>query len=363
MLNQKIILSSLTIFAIIWSIYQERLTIPSCDVVSSPIDHHPDDLTAVLVSNLLLVDSHASFRTFLRDLFLSNFFSKSFELLKPDMLIVLGDVSAMGYELTRKDWSSVLQRLESILGPYLQLPLHVTLGDRDIGECAKLKPGFVQRIASSFPDLDSVGCGSFEIGNVSFVSLNTVALLCGNNELLPDIERVVERESAYLRMRTEGANETIDKSYVTNEDSYEFQWKEHSASSQSGPVLLVHFPFQHVSEPHCRERNINLLRDSMRLLQSRVVENSGLYDLLHTVPPNATEYVLRALKPRMIFSAHSNKFCDITHQDGTREVTVPGLTWTAQNDPGFVVATFKTNGPLTVSPHLAWSSSPFRWIL
>ncbi|KAH9625885.1 hypothetical protein KSS87_003399 [Heliosperma pusillum] len=293
---------------------------------------------------------------------------KSFRLLKPDMLIVLGDVSASGYELTRNKWSSVLQRFETILGPYLQLPLHVTLGDRDIGECAKLKPAFVQQVATSFPYLYSAGCGSFEIGNVSFVSLNTVALLCGNNELLSDVETVIERESAYLRMQTERADEPIAKSYVTNEDSYEFQWSEHSVPSQSGPVLLVHLPFQHVSGGHCCERKVNtivsLLPDRMKLLQSRVNENSGLYDLLHTIPSNATEYVLRALKPRMIFSGHNNKFCDITHPDGTREVTVPGLTWTAQNDPGFVVATFKPNGPHVkglvgyLSPGKVYSSHP-----
>ncbi|GFY85807.1 hypothetical protein Acr_04g0005450 [Actinidia rufa] len=37
-------------------------------------------------------------------------------------------------------------------------------------------------------------------------------------------------------------------------------------------------------------------------------------------------------------------FCVRTHSHGTREITVPAMTWNARNDPGFVVATFKSNG-------------------
>lgn len=52
----------------------------------------------------------------------------------------------------------------------------------------------------------------------------------------------------------------------------------------------------------------------------------------------------------MVFSAHSQQFCDRTHPDGTREITVPSMTWNARDDPGFVVATFRKNrGVVTIS--------------
>lgn len=46
---------------------------------------------------------------------------------------------------------------------------------------------------------------------------------------------------------------------------------------------------------------------------------------------------------RIIFSAHAHEFCDHIHSDGTRQITVPAMTWKARDDPGFVVATFQSD--------------------
>lgn len=45
----------------------------------------------------------------------------------------------------------------------------------------------------------------------------------------------------------------------------------------------------------------------------------------------------------MVFSAHTHEFFSHLHPDGTREVTVPALTWKARDDPGFVIANFRRN--------------------
>lgn len=58
-------------------------------------------------------------------------------------------------------------------------------------------------------------------------------------------------------------------------------------------------------------------------------------------------WFINALFPyiyRIIFSAHAHEFCDYTHSDGTREVTVSAMTWKARDDPGFVIANFHGNG-------------------
>ncbi|KAK9270156.1 hypothetical protein L1049_025732 [Liquidambar formosana] len=197
---------------------------------------------------------------------------KSYENLKPDMLLVLGDVSAKGHELTKSKWSSVLHQFQRMLGPFLGLPFHVILGDRDAGECSGLNAKSVNWIASSFPGLDSAGCGAFEISNISFVSLNAVALLFGNNDL--------------------------------------------------------HFSVEKTGNSNCRGGDF-----------------PGLGHMSYsTLPPNATEYVFQALRPRIVFSAHTHEFCVHTYSDGTREVTVSAMTWDARDDPGFVVATFRRNG-------------------
>lgn len=167
---------------------------------------------------------------------------KSFDRLKPDMLIVLGDVSARGSQLTNSKWLSVLQQFQWMLGPFLSLPMHIVLGDRDIGECSNLNAKSVSRVASSLPGLDSAGCGAFEVSNISFVSLNAVALLCGNNDLRFSVERVIERESLDAQTHNKASTEGTSEPNKVESKFSNMGWRENSLTSRSGPVLLLHFP-------------------------------------------------------------------------------------------------------------------------
>ncbi|CAO2834401.1 unnamed protein product [Amaranthus hypochondriacus] len=86
------ILISVALFATLFDIFHDRVTIPSCHFVLPPnVDHHqnvaadfednPQDLTAILVSNLLLGGNNSSVFDVFRDFFLSKFFSVFFPLL------------------------------------------------------------------------------------------------------------------------------------------------------------------------------------------------------------------------------------------------------------------------------------------
>lgn len=157
------------------------------------------------------------------------------------MLLVLGDdVSARGSELTKTNWVSVLHKFERIMGPPLGLPFQVLLGDRDTGECNGLNAPLVGWIASNLPGLDRAGCAAFEFSNISFVSLNTAALLCRNNDLRFSVDRTVERESLEIQTRVEGAAEAeLEEDHDTTSN---FAWRKNSVVPGSGPILLLHFP-------------------------------------------------------------------------------------------------------------------------
>ncbi|KAG8660400.1 hypothetical protein MANES_02G154800v8 [Manihot esculenta] len=358
-------------------LYEDWVSTPSCTIVPSRThtgreynvvkeEKPKEDLKVMMVANLLLYGSEAGFfNQYFRDYYMSKFFKKSFYTLKPDMLLVLGDVSAKGFELTKIKWVSVLHNFHRILGPFLELPFHVVLGDRDVGECSKLDVRSVQWLARSFPGLDSAGCGAFEISNVSFVSLNAVALLCGNNKLRFSVERAIETESIDFQMEIENISKVVDDSGMFTELD-NFRWRENAMSSGSGPVLFLHFPLHQTANDSCREgRNIekfaSFFQPGSNALHSRELTDSGPYDLLQSIPPNASEYILQALKPRIIFSAHTHEFCDHTHSDGTREVTVPAMTWKARDNPGFIIATFHSDRRLVHDSFSQLSESGISW--
>ncbi|KAJ7959041.1 metallophosphoesterase 1-like isoform X1 [Quillaja saponaria] len=351
----KPVLPLITICSLI--VFEEWVSTPTCKIIPSSnpsevieLEEDPDDLKVMMVANLLLLGSEAGYYNyFFRDYYMSKFFRKSFESLKPDLLLVLGDVSAKGSELTKSKWVSVLHQFHEMLGPYVGLPFHVILGDRDIGECSDLNIKAINWKASSFPGLDPSGCGAFEFGNISFVSLNAVALLCSNNNLRFDVEKIIERESVELHMETLGTAESIVKSKIPRDTNYNFPWRESTISTGSGPVLLLHFPLHRTENGNCN--GVNAFEstsipsaEELDTLESRGLAGAGPYNLLHTLPPNATEYIFQALKPRIVFSAHTHEFCDHVHLDGTREVTVPAMTWNARDDPGFIFVTFQRTG-------------------
>ncbi|KAK2999379.1 hypothetical protein RJ639_023944 [Escallonia herrerae] len=342
--------------------YEDRVAIPSCNVVPGGGDFdeghvhgedRPGDLKVMMVANLMLLGSEAGYKnTLFRDQYLSKFFKKSSEILTPDLLLVLGDLSARGAELTISEWSSVLQQFHSLLGPFLGLPFQVILGDSDMGKCSGLNARSV-RIARNFPGLDSAGCGAFKISNISFVSLNAVALLCGNNELRHSVEKAVEQESIELRMESKHMKDVVNESSEIRSPASEVGWRENAMSSGSGPVLLLHFPLHHTAKNHWRGnmKTSDSSCGSAKASESRGLIGAGPYALSQSLPKNATEYIFQALRPRIVFSAHTHKFCDHTHPDGTREITVPAMSWDARNDPGFVVATFRSSGKAVTVSH------------
>ncbi|XP_062097220.1 uncharacterized protein LOC133803264 isoform X2 [Humulus lupulus] len=319
-------------------IHEEWVSAPSCKTVPShesesefTQEGHPDDLKVMMVANLLLMGSDSGF---LNRLFSDYYMSKFF---RPDMLVVLGDVSAKGWELNKPKWVSVLHQFDRVVGPFLDLPLHVVLGDRDLGRCGELNRKSVNWIAGRFLGLDSAGCGAFEISNVSFVSLNAVALLCGNDDLRFSVEKVIERENMGLRTEMDHFKEVvIDESSKGRERVHGFKWRENDMSSGSGPVLLLHFPLRQIPFQ-------NLGGSSNTVDDGRGSVGAGPYELLHNLPANATQYIFQALKPRIIFSAHSHEFSYYTHPDGTYEVSVPAMSWNARDDPGFIFAIFRRN--------------------
>ncbi|KAI4307366.1 hypothetical protein L6164_030566 [Bauhinia variegata] len=334
--------------------FEEWVSRPACKVIPSSnpgeafeYGEDPEDLKVMMVADLLLLGPEAGYvNHFFRYYYMSKFFRKSFESLKPDLLLVLGDISAKGSELTKSKWMPVLRRFYQMLGPFVGLPLHVILGDRDIGKCSDIDVEKIKWIAKKFPGLDPSGCGAFEIGNTSFVSLNAVALLCGKNNLRFDVEKVIESESLELHMEAEGETEAAHGS-INFRDAHNFGWRESTISSGSGPVLLLHFPLDRARNGHYG--GVGALRTNSKLEGLNVPKRRKLvgadpYKLFQTLPANATEYIFQALKPRIIFSAHRHEFSDYIHLDKTREVTVPTMSWNAKDDPGFVVATFQKSG-------------------
>jgi hypothetical protein len=158
------------------------------------------------------------------------------------MIVVLGDISAKGSEQSESKWVAVLEQFEGILGQYSSLPIHIVLGDKDVGGCLSLDGKLVHRMANHLPGLDSSGCGSFEISNTSFLSLNAIALLCGDNMLRFGVEKVMEMESHRFQRKRLNGPQHYSLGSEKQQDSGAHSWRQNSMTSGSGPIILLHIP-------------------------------------------------------------------------------------------------------------------------
>ncbi|XP_051204151.1 uncharacterized protein [Lolium perenne] len=337
--------------------FEDWLSTPSCSGGSPALDPTSGDLRAMMVADLMLLGSDATYADrFFRDNLMSKLITKSIQTTNPDMIVVLGDISAKGSEQSESKWVAVLEQFEGILGQYSSLPIHIVLGDKDVGGCLSLDGKLVHRMANHLPGLDSSGCGSFEISNTSFLSLNAIALLCGDNMLRFGVEKVMEMESHRFQRKRLNGPQHYSLGSEKQQDSGAHSWRQNSMTSGSGPIILLHIPLHKSDKSDGGIIGVPIFPEgtvSDHPLVSFSSKQSGddgtkLYDRLHTLPANSTQYILQALKPRIIFSAHAHSFSDYTHADGTREVTVPAMTWKKSGVPGFVIATFGQKGAVSV---------------
>lgn len=230
------------------------------------------------------------------------------------------------------------------------------LGDKDVGGCLSLDGKLVHRMVNHLPGLDSSGCGAFEISNISFLSLNAIALLCGDNTLRFGVEKVMEMESHRFQRKRLNGPQHYPLGSEKQQDSGAHSWRQNSMTSGSGPIILLHIPLHKSDKSDGGIIGVPIFPEGtvsdhpLVSLSSKQSGNDGtrLYDRLHSLPANSTQYILQALKPRIIFSAHAHSFSDYTHADGTREVTVPAMTWKKSGVPGFVIATFGQKGAVSV---------------
>ncbi|KAL4271508.1 hypothetical protein GQ457_13G010020 [Hibiscus cannabinus] len=149
-------------------------------------------------------------------------------------------------------------------------------------------------------------------------------------------------------MEIKGIDEAKNDFVMLSELSNDFRWRVNAMKSGSGPVLLLHFPLYQSGKTHLWEGSTfkSIIDSSGNVpasAESKGFSKTDPYDLSQTVPANATEYIFHALKPRIVFSAHTHEFSVYTHPDGTQEVTIPAMTWEVRDDPGFIVATFQRN--------------------
>lgn len=155
--------------------------------------------------------------------------------LKPDALVVLGDVSDAGRKSNDAQWDAVVSRFWSVIGPFVKGPLQVVVGNHDVGDHHDHgMQARLPRFAASFPGLDPTCCSRYNWKLIDFISLNAMAMQGDHCSLCSDVEKVVEKHSVLVQQH--GQNR--------------------SHNNRSGPVLLLHLPLYREDDSACNSLDV-----------------------------------------------------------------------------------------------------------
>ncbi|KAI5060383.1 hypothetical protein GOP47_0024803 [Adiantum capillus-veneris] len=282
-----------------------------------------------------------------RDAFMKASLKRAFQTLKPHSLLVLGDVSDWGRKSTKEQWHSVILRFKDMTMPFSGLPFHVLPGNHDVGDYYQITTSLMQQFVDAFPGLDDTGNEVFMIRNITFISLNAMALACEECPLYNTLKKVVEHLEVVLQTAVQSAEHTQQADLPIHSPEY----------ASTRPILLTHLPLYREDEGVCDSADIPIcapwheveggcksLFQSPTLYHKKINYRSRI-DMLSL---NTSRLLLSVFKPRLVLSAHAHRFCSRAVEDGVKEITVSTFTWRNRDDPSFLLLQFYKDGTCDV---------------
>lgn len=268
------------------------------------------------VNALVLADTHLLgtlrghwFDKLRREWQMRRSFQTALQLFKPDTVFVLGDLFDEGDVASEKDFNRYVNRFYELFALSEGTKMYVVAGNHDIGFHFWVRKSLNDRFARA---MNTSTVDHLVVGDVHFVRVNSIAMdgdgcaLCSEaNRKLDDLSRELEQLGA-------------------------------STGRPVRPILLTHFPMYRSSEALCTEP------DAVPLEEKNTLHRIGIDSLT----PEASDYLMARLKPRLILNGHVHHSCVRVHrglpwldalEEGVPEWTVASFNWRNKVNPSFLL--------------------------
>eukprot|EP00123_Amoebidium_parasiticum_P010274 comp19999_c0_seq1/m.24474 comp19999_c0_seq1/g.24474 ORF comp19999_c0_seq1/g.24474 comp19999_c0_seq1/m.24474 type:complete len:553 (-) comp19999_c0_seq1:459-2117(-) len=289
-------------------------------------------------------------------------FQTSLQLLKPDVVFILGDIFDEGKWCPESEWEQTMQRFRRIFRHPPEVQLHSVIGNHDVGFHYSMNTYKVSRFEKDFGS--SVQYKS--VRGVDFFLVNSMAFtdkcfVCQDAEKkFTQAHGAMIAEQWRRRLKKLEFKDALKKGRTI-------------PMAEDRPILLLHFPLYRESEALCTQTDspgIDL--QQLKFEKSRQKPPPWRYgDVLvgdvmcdgdpNLTPPEGyreprrngegtdvvsqttTNWIMHTLRPRFIFSGHTHHHCSYEHPfhgflPNVPEVTVSTFIWRNRVDPSFVLA-------------------------
>ncbi|CAF3512560.1 unnamed protein product [Rotaria socialis] len=274
-------------------------------------DPNKKPLHVMLIADTHLMSSHEShwFNKLRRDWQMHRSLQSAIFLFEPQIIFVLGDLTNAGQLYSDYEWNKTVHRFQDLFSVPSNIRLYVLAGNHDIGFHSDVTDKNLKRFGESF--------------QTSYVRLLTI-----DDEINFVLINSMAFEGDQCRLCESADNELKE---ILNQL--------HDSGTRTKPVLLSHFPLYRLSEANCSKSSSTSLKSTIEYPMYR-----ERYDVLSQ---EATKYLLTTIKPRLVFTAHTHRYCYIEHsyndEKTIQEWTVPSFSWTNRDDPSFMLLSITTN--------------------
>lgn len=237
-------------------------------------------------------------------------FQTAMTLHMPDVVFVLGDLLDEGELVDDARFADDTSRFYRLFRHEADTRLIAIVGNHDVGFHYRMTPRNLLRFRRVTKSSKSVGL--VVIRGVPFVTVNSMAFEGDNCQLCTEAQKQLLNVSA----RLECDHAKAEQSLCTPE------------AIGVRPILLQHFPMYRKSDGNCSGPDAANEHEKHMPFRAK-------YDCLSK---EASNQLMQVLKPRLVVSGHTHRFC-LTHHDGNiPEWTIPSFSWRNINGPSFLLA-------------------------
>ena len=291
-----------------------------------------------MIKVMFIADTHMKVKTFgnylensLREFQMYSNFEFAINMLRPEIVFILGDVFDDGESVDDQTFQTLVNRHEKLFSrKYSSLLLfestvyetyskpkltkyktcsrivgpdvRTVAGNHDIGFHYTMTKKLKSRFDVSF-GTDSVKL--IRINDINFVTINSITLEGDYCMLCSDAERKLK---------------TIGSELCSNSLQ---------CSSQMGPIVLTHFPFFRLNDNHCGHD-----WDSM----PESLKYEPFVQKWDCLSENATKLIIDSLKPRFVITGHTHYGCVTRHTESLFEWTVSSFNYRNIQNPSLLLA-------------------------
>ncbi|XP_032528960.2 metallophosphoesterase 1-like [Danaus plexippus] len=244
----------------------------------------------------------------------------------PDVVFVLGDLFDEGEWTNNKQFKSYVDRFHNLFSLPDHIKMYAIVGNHDIGFHNRIRRGSAERFSKL---LNAPSVQHIILKDNHFVLINSMALegdscdLCQKAQM--SIDKIAERLDLCSKKSEQcSMNNTIVK--------------------YSKPVIMQHFPLFRKSDSICTEPDAPPLPERNKLFRPKI----------DALSKEATEYLVRQIKPRAVFGGHTHHGCLVQHlykqYDDIEflEYSVPSFSWRNRPDPKYLLVSITPNSYKTI---------------